>query len=442
MPQEIAIHAETADVVLKGPNGDDVNIGGATGLRLRGQGGGSVRFSLGGAAELQAKSVTPTKQQQTVVPDQGYDGLSSVAVGAVTAAIDANIQAGNIKQGVTILGVQGTHQGGTDTSDATATAEDMLFGKTAYVNGQKITGEVSVTQEQVFYRNADFLWGGYIGNLGIHVPQAQHQIVLGDSPGTIYFNAGFDFAALLSALQGAGFQAAAVFRLLEFDDGGSTSFRVDLGYDPSAQTITIAASVTQNGTPTQVALYTTAGGWTVASLDLSSLDLPDVSSEGYFADDADNVALTRVARDLSATLISKAAVVYGSAPTPTPVSPAWSFGATGAAAGSLPSGHTTAELNSDVDTSTGQAASVCVMCLNVAALQMGMSWLMLTLVGAANGVLYFTGHQPTDDWVMVTMTDGTTSLSMVGAYANLGGQQMDMTPFIPYLSWAVTQITL
>ena len=57
--------------------------------------------------DLQAKTVNPSTSQQTVVPDQGKDGLSTVTVNAVTNAIDANIQAGNIKSGVTILGVTG-----------------------------------------------------------------------------------------------------------------------------------------------------------------------------------------------------------------------------------------------------------------------------------------------------------------------------------------------
>lgn len=61
--------------------------------------------------KLQDKTVTPTTSQQTITADQGKDGLGTVTVSAVTAAIDENIAAGNIKSGVTILGVAGTYDG-------------------------------------------------------------------------------------------------------------------------------------------------------------------------------------------------------------------------------------------------------------------------------------------------------------------------------------------
>ena len=53
---------------------------------------------------------------------------------------NTNLKPENLKQGVTCLGVEGTMQSGIDTSDANAVAEDISINKTAYVNGQKITG--------------------------------------------------------------------------------------------------------------------------------------------------------------------------------------------------------------------------------------------------------------------------------------------------------------
>lgn len=47
----------------------------------------------------------------------------------------------NIKSGVQIFDIVGTYGGsGIDTSDATATADDIAQNKTAYVNGEKLTG--------------------------------------------------------------------------------------------------------------------------------------------------------------------------------------------------------------------------------------------------------------------------------------------------------------
>lgn len=90
----------------------------------------------------QTKTVVPSTSEQTISPDAQYNGLTSVTVNAVTSAIDSNIVADNIKKDVSILGVTGTYapEEEIDTSDATATANQILEGVTAYVNGQKITG--------------------------------------------------------------------------------------------------------------------------------------------------------------------------------------------------------------------------------------------------------------------------------------------------------------
>ena len=47
----------------------------------------------------------------------------------------------NIKKDVQIFDITGTYEG-LDTSDANAIADDIIAGKTAYVNGEKITGSL------------------------------------------------------------------------------------------------------------------------------------------------------------------------------------------------------------------------------------------------------------------------------------------------------------
>lgn len=56
----------------------------------------------------QAKTVEPAIEEQLITPDEGVFALSSVTVSPVTSEIDENIKAENIKQGVSILGVDGT----------------------------------------------------------------------------------------------------------------------------------------------------------------------------------------------------------------------------------------------------------------------------------------------------------------------------------------------
>lgn len=59
---------------------------------------------------LTSVTVNPSTQEQTITPDQNVDGFNEVIVTPVTASIDANIVAGNIKKDVTILGVTGTFE--------------------------------------------------------------------------------------------------------------------------------------------------------------------------------------------------------------------------------------------------------------------------------------------------------------------------------------------
>lgn len=60
---------------------------------------------------LATLTITPSKTAQTLIPPSGTDGYNTVSVNAVTASIDSDIIAGNIKKDVEILGVTGTYEG-------------------------------------------------------------------------------------------------------------------------------------------------------------------------------------------------------------------------------------------------------------------------------------------------------------------------------------------
>ena len=69
---------------------------------------GLVRVAVPtGGSVINPLSVSPSTQAQVINAPTGVDGFNPVSVAAVTAVIDSNIQANNIKAGVSILGVTG-----------------------------------------------------------------------------------------------------------------------------------------------------------------------------------------------------------------------------------------------------------------------------------------------------------------------------------------------
>lgn len=85
-----------------------------------------------------------TKDGSYTIPIGYHSGAGTVKISDTEKA---KIIPANIKKGVTILGQTGTCEAGTttsgtDTTDATASASDIRSGKTAYVNGRKLTGTI------------------------------------------------------------------------------------------------------------------------------------------------------------------------------------------------------------------------------------------------------------------------------------------------------------
>lgn len=84
--------------------------------------------------------VDATVAEQVITPSEGKNGITEITVNPVTAAIDENIVSGNIKSGVTILGVEGASTV-VDVSDTDAVAGDVAAGKFFYTaDGTKTEG--------------------------------------------------------------------------------------------------------------------------------------------------------------------------------------------------------------------------------------------------------------------------------------------------------------
>ena len=140
----------------------------AVGDLLSGKTGyGSAGTKLTGTmTNVGAQTASISTKAGTVTPTQGYhSGAGSISISSTE---QDKIIAGNIKDGVTILGVEGELAGGTDTSDATAIASSLLYGHTAYGSaGTKLTGTGALLNNAT---GINFNEGGLTGAVDLYIP--------------------------------------------------------------------------------------------------------------------------------------------------------------------------------------------------------------------------------------------------------------------------------
>lgn len=230
---------------------------------------------------LQSKSVSPTESTQTVSPDSGYDGLSKVTVGAIqteTKTITSNgtvtPSSGKYLKKVTV----NVPSSGIDTSDATATAADIVDGKTAYVNGQKVTGSVNevtgdgtiLTSDNMTFETVDSTKYIKIGNITRYVDMLFRK----SANLHVRVNASsFGNATASDVAQGKTFTSSTGLKVTgtHVCSGGGTT--------PTLQSKTVTPSTSQQ-TITPDNSYDGLSSVTVEAMPSGTLNAPTVNSSG------------------------------------------------------------------------------------------------------------------------------------------------------------------
>lgn len=142
----------TANDILSGKTAyvNGQKLTGTVGNATVTQSGNSIAVTSGYVSESQNITVGTVYNQSSITPGTSNQIINADTYIAnnVTVLGDSNLNSGNIKSGVTIFGVTGSlTEEGVDTSDATATSNDIIEGKTAYVNGLKINGAYTPSKE-------------------------------------------------------------------------------------------------------------------------------------------------------------------------------------------------------------------------------------------------------------------------------------------------------
>lgn len=105
--------------------------------------------------------VIPSSEAQTFVPEGDVDGFAPVNVSAVTSSVDSNIRSENIKEGVSILGVDGSYEG------IVPTGTKQITSNGTYDVSSYASADVSVSQSK--YGLSFDAWVGDVSQSGYPV---------------------------------------------------------------------------------------------------------------------------------------------------------------------------------------------------------------------------------------------------------------------------------
>lgn len=263
-------------------------------------GTGTVKgVSGGGNYQLQAKTVTPTKEQQAVTPDQGYYGLSGVTVGAIPEAyqdVSATTAApGDVLANKVFVDAEGVTKTGTmltatvkpaDASNKTVTWASSAPTVASVVNG--VVTALAPGSAKITVKTAD---GGFTAEYALTVKAATFDLL-----------ASYGYADNTRLSTGSGSEKPATGYVTI---GHTAAIPIDKTRYPNGATIRVTGAVnclgnnwsgTDNGGDSAFVLYTTGG----TQFSNASYIEAKTTTAGTFTIDADKTGFTLDIASLSA----------------------------------------------------------------------------------------------------------------------------------------------